>query len=162
MSKLAHQAVLNLVSMAFRELSEAASDSGVDALNELFNEGGIGYEASSAVREVLPEPITQEITIELAIALLRSVNHPLASVYEAVEAGQLKTCIHSHRHGVDAFMVRASHDQDVGEALTAHDSDRFELHLESEFLDVVTAGYSDLQPLDLRDIEVDATEEESD
>lgn len=160
MSKLAHQAVLNLVSMAFRELSEAASDSGVDALNELFNEGGIGFEASSAVREGLEEPVTKEKTIELAIALLRSVDHPLASVHEAVEAGQLKTCIHSHRHGVDAFMVRAADDQDVGAALTAHDSDRFELHLESEYLDVATVGYSDLVPLDLRDVEV--AEEEAD
>jgi len=156
-----HLAILGLASMAFADLANAAGDSGNQALNEMFNEGGVGFEASQAIKAVMSKPLDVQSGVQIALHLLRVAKHPLADIFDAIQAGELKSCIHSHRHGVDAFLVRVEKDEDLAKVLMEVDSSRFELERDDEYLDSTVMTFHELAPMDLRAVDVQDSEDEA-
>lgn len=155
-----HLAILGLASMAFADLANAASESGNETLNQMFNEGGVGYEASQAVKQVMSQPMDRNSGVQIALHLLRMASHPLADIFDACESGQLKSCLHHHKHGTDAFLVRINDGEDIKAVLNQMDPVRFEIDDHIESLESTPVTLRDLAPLDARFFDEIGDEEE--
>lgn len=157
-SNVQQMAALALASMAFADLANAASESGVESLNEMFNEGGVGFEASQAVKTMLGNPPTKDSAVEVALHLLRVSGHPLARLYDAQKAGELHVAVHRHRHGMSGFLVRMPSGQDIDKTFMAYDDQTYELDREDEYVELDSVA-PDFALLDLTGVEIEEDEE---